>query len=49
MKQYILSLAAMAAGTLSASANNTTPASTDSVAVATEQTAHEHKAEPRMK
>ena len=49
MKHYILSLAAMAAGTLTASANNTTPASTDSVAVSTEQTANEHHDGPRMK
>lgn len=49
MKHYILSLAAMAAGTLTASANNTTPASIDSVAVSTEQTANEHHDGPRMK
>lgn len=49
MKHYILSLAAMAAGTLTASANNTTPASTDSVAVSTEQTTNEHHDGPRMK
>ena len=39
----------MAAGTLTASANNTTPASTDSVAVSTEQTTNEHHDGPRMK
>ena len=49
MKHYILSLAAMAAGTLTASANNTTPANTDSVAVSTEQTTNEHHDGPRMK
>lgn len=49
MKHYILSLAAMAAGTLTASANNTTPASTDSVAVSTEQITNEHHDGPRMK